>query len=140
MASRCKRSKYQSSLTHGPALPAQPPQGRKRGNVNENQRNIKLENLGNYRPEWIRPGPVDFLTTTRLRAERETMHTALELFAFIFVASVIPALLKGWYDRRALRNAEDRQLRRAISGWIYSAPRDSALGTAKGIIAEMEKK
>ena len=73
MASRCKSSKYQSSLTHGPALPAQPPQGRKRGNVNENQRDIKLENLGNYRPEWIRPGPVDFLTTNRLRAERETM-------------------------------------------------------------------
>ena len=111
-----------------------------RKGTNENQRRLEFDNRGNYRPYWIHLGPVIFLTTTRLRAERETMHTALELFAFIFVASVIPELLMDWYDRRALRNAEDRQLRRAISGWIYSAPRDSALGTAKGIIAEMEKK
>ena len=48
------------------------------------------------------------------------MRLVLELFAFIFVASVLPALLADWYDRRTLRK--------------------QALGTAKGIIAEMEKK
>jgi hypothetical protein len=46
------------------------------------------------------------------------MRLALELFAFIFVASVLPALLADWYDRCTLRK--------------------QAIGTAKGIIAEME--
>ena len=31
------------------------------------------------------------------------MRLALELFAFILVASVLPALLANWIDRRALR-------------------------------------
>ena len=31
------------------------------------------------------------------------MRLALELLAFIFVASVLPALLANWIDRRALR-------------------------------------
>ena len=49
-------------------------------------------------------GAQDALTYTRLRAEsRFPMRLALELFAFIFVASiipVIPTLLAIWYDRR----------------------------------------
>ena len=48
------------------------------------------------------------------------MRLALELLAFIFVSSVLPALLADWHDLRTLRKR--------------------ALGTAKGIIAEMEKK
>jgi hypothetical protein len=46
------------------------------------------------------------------------MRLALELLAFIFVASVLPALLADWHDRHTLRK--------------------QALGTAKGIIAEMQ--
>jgi hypothetical protein len=48
------------------------------------------------------------------------MRLALELLAFFVVASVLPALLANWIDRRALREQD--------------------LGIAKGIIAEMEKK
>jgi hypothetical protein len=46
------------------------------------------------------------------------MRLALELLAFFVVASVLPALLADWYDRCTLRK--------------------QAIGTAKGIIAEME--
>ena len=45
------------------------------------------------------------------------MRLALELFAFFFLASVIPAWLVDWHERRALRR--------------------QSLGTAQGIIREM---
>ena len=49
-------------------------------------------------------GAQDALTYTRLRAEsRLPMRLALELLAFIFVASVLPALLADWHDRHTLR-------------------------------------
>ena len=34
------------------------------------------------------------------------MRLALELFAFIFVASVLPALLADWHDLRTLRKQD----------------------------------
>ena len=34
------------------------------------------------------------------------MRLALELLAFIFVASVLPALLANWHDRHTLRKQD----------------------------------
>ena len=50
------------------------------------------------------------------------MRLALELFAFIFVASVLPALLADWYDRCTLRKQAIGTARTQKEGFAHDQP------------------